>query len=95
VIATTSLDQFYHDEGADIFDGLRDGVFPEERLVDLGQLLQGEHPGRTSDDQITVYKNSAFYGTADQALTRVLIEKGREHGLGQQLALADTTLVNR
>lgn len=95
VIGTTSMEQFHHDEGADIYDGLQEGLFEPERLVDLGQLLLGEHPGRTSDDQITVYKNCAFYGTADQALTRVIIDKGTELGLGQELDLADTTLVGR
>ncbi len=95
VIGTTSLQQFEHDEGADIFDGLQEGVFAREVLVDLGQLLLGEHPGRTSDDEITVYKNSAFYGTADQALTRLLLDKAKQLGVGQALDLVDTTLVNR
>ena len=33
------------------------GVVPAEKIVELGELVAGIAPGRTSDDQITVYKS--------------------------------------
>jgi ornithine cyclodeaminase/alanine dehydrogenase-like protein (mu-crystallin family) len=41
--------------------------------VELGQILSGEHPGRTSDEQITVYK-SMGHAVEDAAAAALVLE---------------------
>jgi alanine dehydrogenase len=41
--------------------------------VELGQILSGEHPGRTSDQQITVYK-SMGHAVEDAAAAALVLE---------------------
>ncbi|MEM7798431.1 MAG: ornithine cyclodeaminase family protein, partial [Chloroflexota bacterium] len=38
----------------EIFQALKAGAIEKEKVVELGQILLGNHPGRTSDDQLTV-----------------------------------------
>ncbi|WP_426247133.1 ornithine cyclodeaminase family protein [Nocardioides sp. LHG3406-4] len=85
VIGTSSVLQVDLDRGADLYDSREKGLFPAEKLVDLGHLMRGEHPGRVNDAQITVFKNSALYGSGDQAITRLLIDKARSRGLGTRI----------
>lgn len=42
--------------------------------VELGQVLSGEHPGRTSDDEITVYK-SMGHAVEDAAAAALVLER--------------------
>lgn len=41
-------------ERGEIFHALQEKTIQKENLVELGQVLSGKKPGRTSDDQITV-----------------------------------------
>jgi ornithine cyclodeaminase len=43
------------------------GVLPEEKLVELGALVTGQHPGRRNREEITLYK-SVGVGLEDVAL---------------------------
>jgi alanine dehydrogenase len=45
--------------------------------VELGQILSGDHPGRTSDEEITVYK-SMGHAVEDAAAAALVLE--RAHG---------------
>lgn len=46
-------------EGGDLVQPLRTGVLAAEDIVaDLYDLVRGAHPGRTSDDQITLFKST-------------------------------------
>jgi alanine dehydrogenase len=42
--------------------------------VELGQILSGDHPGRTSDEQITVYK-SMGHAVEDAAAAALVLER--------------------
>jgi alanine dehydrogenase len=41
--------------------------------VELGQILSGQHPGRTSEDEITVYK-SMGHAVEDAAAAALVLE---------------------
>ena len=41
---------------SDIFRAVRDGVVSWNRVCEIGDLILGKIPGRTSDDDITLYK---------------------------------------
>jgi ornithine cyclodeaminase/alanine dehydrogenase-like protein (mu-crystallin family) len=42
--------------------------------VELGQILSGDHPGRTSDEEITVYK-SMGHAVEDAAAAALVLER--------------------
>jgi alanine dehydrogenase len=57
-----------------------------ESAVELGEILNGSHPGRTSNDQITVYK-SMGHAVEDAVAARLVHEAARDKGLGTTLSL--------
>jgi alanine dehydrogenase len=64
----------------------RAGQSPDaERLVLLGDLVAGRHPGRTSPEQITVVLNSYGPGTGYAAVGAVALQRARERGIGREI----------
>lgn len=53
-------------------------------VVELGEILAGDHPGRSSADQITVYK-SMGHAAEDAAAARLVYERALVEGLGTEL----------
>jgi alanine dehydrogenase len=54
--------------------------------VELGEVLSGSRPGRTSDDQITVYK-SMGHAVEDAAAAALVLERAHEEGAGIEVVL--------
>lgn len=71
-------------ESGDLLGPLQKGLIYPESLIELGQIAAGRHPGRTSEEQITLFKS---HGTAleDIALAAHVYEKAREQGIGQPI----------
>jgi alanine dehydrogenase len=67
--------------GADELQGLE----PED-VVELGEILAGSHPGRTGDDQITVYK-SMGHAAEDAVAARLVYDRAVADGLGIRVEL--------
>lgn len=82
VVATNSLQQVEADQGADLWDTVESGVLSRDKLADLGQLIRGDAPGRSSAEEITVFKNCAFWGMGDQAVASLLVQRAEERGRG-------------
>jgi ornithine cyclodeaminase/alanine dehydrogenase-like protein (mu-crystallin family) len=55
-------------------------------VVELGEVLSGDHPGRTSDGEITVYK-SMGHAAEDAAAARLVYERALAEGLGTEVGL--------
>ncbi|MEO8674946.1 MAG: ornithine cyclodeaminase family protein [Casimicrobiaceae bacterium] len=48
-------------EGGDLVQALASGAITQDDIAaDLADLARGRHPGRTSDDQVTVFKSVGF-----------------------------------
>jgi ornithine cyclodeaminase len=48
-------------EGGDVVQAIADGAIGNDKIAaDLRDLARGAHPGRTHDDQITVFKSVGF-----------------------------------
>ena len=59
--------------------------FGEERIAaELGEVLVGEHPGRTSDDELTVFKSLGL-GVEDLATAELVVRLAREQGVGTEV----------
>ena len=59
--------------------------FGAERIAaELGEVLVGEHPGRTGEDELTVFKSLGL-GVEDLAAAELVVRKAREQGVGTEV----------
>jgi ornithine cyclodeaminase len=57
----------------------------EERIAaELGEVLIGAHPGRTSDEELTVFKSLGL-GVEDLAAAELVVRRAREQGAGVEV----------
>ncbi len=71
----------------DLLFPIRDGIIAADHVhAELGELIDGTKPGRTSPEQITLYK-SVGVAVQDAAATALVIAAAREQGVGQEIAL--------
>ena len=54
------------------------------RVVEIGRVVNGHHPGRTSADEITVYKSTG-HAVEDAAAARLVLDTALEKGVGLRL----------
>jgi len=76
-------DEVAHDTG-DMRAARAAGVRFEDKLVALADLINGRHPGRTSDSDIILYK-SVGAAIQDMAVAALCLQRARELGLGCRL----------
>jgi ornithine cyclodeaminase len=70
----------------DLAWAIRDGVLTEDRIVELGELIAGRRPGRTSEDQLTLYK-SVGVAVEDAAAASLVLARARDQGVGRAVEL--------
>ncbi|HEY7295945.1 MAG TPA: ornithine cyclodeaminase family protein [Dehalococcoidia bacterium] len=74
-------------EAGDILTPLREGVIGAEHIhAELGELLAGARSGRTSAEQITLYKSLGL-AVQDVAAARLALERARATGAGTRVRL--------
>ncbi len=61
------------------------GIGPDHIKAELGELLEGVHPGRTSDDELTVFKSLGL-AVEDLAAAELVVARARERGIGTEVA---------
>ena len=71
-------------EAGDLLPLLEKGRLSERQMVELGDVLLGRHPGRTSPEQITVFESQGM-AIQDISLAVRLEALARERGLGVEL----------
>jgi alanine dehydrogenase len=71
----------------DVLIPLAEGAISEDHFrAELGQIIIGERPARTSTDEITLY-NSTGIGTQDIVTARLVVSAARRAGLGIEIEL--------
>jgi ornithine cyclodeaminase len=74
-------------ESGDIVLGLREGRFAENHVVaELGEIVSGGVPGRTSEPEITVFKSLGL-AVEDLAAAHLAYQRAREQGRGVEVDL--------
>ena len=69
-------------EGGDYGGAAADGAIgPEHIKAELGEVLAGLHPGRESEDELTVFKSYGI-GVEDLATAELVVRRARERGVG-------------
>lgn len=66
---------------------LQAGIISWDKIVEIGEVLNGIRPGRTNTEQITLFKNTGGVGISDVAIGGRLYQLARERGLGLELAI--------
>lgn len=64
------------------------GVDPSHVHAELGELVAGTRPGRTSDEQITLYK-SVGVAVQDAAAAALVLSAAREREVGREIELEE------
>ena len=71
----------------DLLFPIRDGrITAEHILAEVGEVATGSHPGRTSAEQVTLYK-SVGVAVQDAVAAKLVLDAARERGLGVEVAV--------
>jgi ornithine cyclodeaminase len=71
----------------DLLEPIRDGIIPASHVhAELGELLAGTRPGRSSAEQITLYK-SVGVAVQDATAAGLVITAARDRAIGAHLTL--------
>ena len=66
---------------------IRDGLMGVDHIhAEIGELISGAKPGRTSSDQITLYK-SVGVAVQDAVAAHLVLEAAEEQGVGRQFEI--------
>jgi ornithine cyclodeaminase len=66
---------------------IRDGLIGEEHIhAEIGELISGARSGRTSPDQITLYK-SVGVAVQDAVAAHLVLEAAERRGVGREIAI--------
>ncbi len=60
------------------------GLGEEQIAAELGEVLTGAHPGRTADDELTVFKSLGL-AVEDLAAAELVVRRAREQGAGVEV----------
>ena len=72
-------------EAGDYLTPLGEGAIgPEHIAAELGEVLTAAHPGRSSDDELTVFKSLGL-AVEDLAAAELVVRKAREAGVGVEV----------
>jgi ornithine cyclodeaminase len=86
-IVTNWRESIEQERQAGIYDPLQKGIITWDKIHELGEILDGSFPGRTSDQQITMHANNNGTAAADLAIAQWVYEQCREMGRGMPLEL--------
>ncbi len=74
-------------EAGDLMIPIQKGLIREDHIrAELGEIVSGEAPGRSTDDQITLFK-SVGVAVQDAAAAGLALRRAEELGLGQLVEL--------
>ena len=73
-------------EAGDLIQARAAGALDEQHTVELGQVLAGQAPGRTSAAEITFFK-SVGNAVQDLAVAQIALAEGARLGLGIEVGL--------
>ena len=86
-IVTNWRESIESERQAGIFDPIQKGIISWDKVHELGEILDGSFPGRTSDDQITLHANNNGTAAADLAIAQWVYEQCRQMGRGNPIEL--------
>ena len=72
-------------EAGDYLIPAAEGAIGEDHIrAELGEVLVGTHPGRESDDELTLFKSLGL-AVEDLASAELIVRRARERGVGAEV----------
>jgi ornithine cyclodeaminase/alanine dehydrogenase-like protein (mu-crystallin family) len=87
IIVTNWRESVVQEQQAGLMEPLEAGLISWDKIVELGDIIAGRHPGRVSDEQITYHANNNGTAAADLAIAEWIYRRCKELGRGQELDL--------
>jgi ornithine cyclodeaminase/alanine dehydrogenase-like protein (mu-crystallin family) len=87
IIVTNWRESIEQEQQAGLIEPLNAGVIGWDKIVELGDILAGNHPGRTNDDQITYHANNNGTAAADMAIAKWVYDECRRLKRGMEIDL--------
>jgi alanine dehydrogenase len=81
-IITNWRESVESEQQAGLIEPLQKGLITWDKIHELGELITGEFPGRTSDEQITFHANNNGTAAADLAIAKRVYDRCKELGRG-------------
>ena len=72
------------ESGDYLFAVAEQGIGPDHIVAELGDVFTGTHPGRRSDDELTVFKSLGI-AVEDLAAAELCVARARERGVGVEV----------
>jgi len=85
IIAVDSIEQSRIEAG-DLMPAIERGVISWESVTELGRIVAGRDPGRTSEGEITLFKSNGL-ALEDISTALRVYNLARERGVGEEIAL--------
>lgn len=82
VVVVNSVEAIHTQHREEWLALIRSGQVEEAKICELGEVVAGRRPGRTSEREITVYDNNIGMGIQFAACGAYVLRKAREQGLG-------------
>lgn len=74
-------------EAGDIMIPLQEGAITQSHIqAELGEVILGRKPGRTSAEEITLFKSNGL-AIQDAATAKLVFDKAREEGIGKEVVI--------
>jgi ornithine cyclodeaminase len=71
----------------ELLRAIEDGAIGADHIhAEVGELIAGDRPGRTDDDQLTLYK-SVGVAVQDAAAAALVVQAARDRGIGSEVTL--------
>lgn len=70
----------------DIIEAVSRGTLDPDGIVELGELVDGRHPGRADDQQLTIYK-SVGVAIQDAAAAAVVLAAAQRANTGTSITI--------
>jgi alanine dehydrogenase len=82
VILVNVREQSIVDEHGDLFEPVEAGITSWDQIVEMGDILTGRAKGRTSPDQITLFKQNSDQGVGYMALAKLVCDIAEQNQIG-------------
>jgi ornithine cyclodeaminase/alanine dehydrogenase-like protein (mu-crystallin family) len=85
LILVNIRDQSIVDEHGDLWEPVEQGIIDWDDVIEMGDILTGRRGGRTSPDQITLFKQNSDQGVGYMALAKLVCDIAEKNGIGIEI----------
>lgn len=85
LIMVNVREQSIVEEHGDLCEPIEKGITSWDQIIEMGEVLTGRAKGRTSDSQITLFKQNSDQGVGFMALAKLAHDKAVANGIGMEI----------